>query len=493
MNERQAWAVLLVKAIESAPKSATWVSAGQGRAASEAALARAPRPASEGRSREWAEQFLSQRAHTLLDEVAPRHAGLHALQAMGSTWPGWAWAWPVLALCAGVFTEHLFSPDRIHLLSPALLLVLGWNWGLMAAWLVSQVLRLRHLVGRPAAPPPSGSGHTGWGLWPQWLPRPGWSPANGTAAAFAPVSRALQRDWHRVAWPLTRTRWAARLHTGSALFALGLIVSLAWKGLYGEYRVGWESAWLGVAQFHELLAALATLVGSEAMSLETLASLNGWREAAPSEVGTAWFWLVAKLLLLTVVLPRAALAGLATWRARRLAQHLRPDLTEPYYVALLATFGGPRTHLQVWPYSYTLGAAAQAALPQVARALHGEAATLALMPSTAYGQLPTQPAHATGHTPQPSPPSPAAAAHAHPVALFSLAATPEAEAHGQFVRHLSGLRPPGAGELELWLDGTPLTRKLGPQGSARLAEREALWRAFATQHHARLRPIDLDH
>lgn len=491
MNERQTWDVLLAKAIESAPKAATWVSTGQGRAASEAALASAPRPASEGRSREWAEQFLARRARHLLDQALPRHPGLQALQAMGTPWGGWAWAWPLLALCAGALTEHLFSPDRIHLLSPALLLVLGWNWALMVTLLARPVLGLRRLLGAPTpsiakADQPHPGSEAG-GLWPHWLPRPGWSPSGGLAAAMAPVSHALQRDWRRVAKPLTTARWAARLHTGSALFALGLIASLAWKGLFAEYRVGWESAWLGAAQLQQVLAALGSLVNSPAFSLDTITRLNGWREAAPPGVGTAWFWLVTQLLLLTVVLPRAVLAGVATWRARRLAQRLAPDLTQPYFVALLATFGGPRTHLQVWPYSYTLGAAAQASLPQAARALHGEAATLALMPPTVYGELPNpaDPAAATATTTA-TYPAP------QPVALFSLAATPEAEAHGQFVRHLSGLRPPGSGELALWLDRTPLARKLGPQGSARLAEREALWRDFATRHHAQLRLIDLD-
>lgn len=491
MNEPQAWDVLLAKAIESAPKATTWVSSTQQRAASEAALASAPRPASEGRSREWAEQFLARRARHLLGQALPRHPGLQALQAMGTPWAGWAWAWPLLALCAGALTEHLFSPDRIHLLSPALLLVLGWNWVLMTALLVRQALRLRRLLGSPVlatAPAPlPRPGQEARGLWPQWLPRPGWSGPGGLAAALAPVSHALRRDWHRVARPLTASRWAARLHTGSALFALGLVASLGWKGLFAEYRVGWESAWLDAAQLQQVLATLGSWVGSPAFSLETITQLNGWQEAAAPGVGTAWFWLVTRLLLLTVVLPRGVLAALAAWRARRLAQQLAPDLTEPYYVALLATFGGARTHLQVWPYSYTLGESAQAALTRAARALHGEAATLALLPHTPYGQLPTAAPTAT----PPAAPGPAPAS-GHPVALFSLAATPETEAHGQFVRHLQAQRPPGAGALELWLDRAPLARKLGPQGSARLAEREALWRDFAARHQAQLHLIDLD-
>lgn len=486
MNERQAWAVLLVKAIESAPQAATWVSSAQRQAASQEALAQEPRPASPERSREWSESFLARRAQHLLGTVIPGHGGLHALQSLGCPWAGWTWVWPWLALLAGAATEHLFSPDRIHLLSPALLLVLGWNWALMSVLCLRPVLGLpqRWGWGRSRREAREDGGAPSAGGWRQGLAWPAAWRTGHLTVTLAPVSHALHRDWRRLAGPLTRARWAARLHTGSALFALGMVASLAWKGLTGEYRVGWESAWLDAQQLQRILATLAQAVGSSPWDLDTVTRLHGWREAAAPGVGTAWFWLVAKLLVLTVVLPRALLAAAATWTAHRLGRRLHPDLTEPYYVGLLATFGGPRTHLQVWPYSYTLSTPAQADLRRAARALHGATATLTLMPATAYGQLPAAPAH--------TPPADPAVASAHPVALFNLAATPETEAHGQFVRHLQALRPAAAGELELWLDRTPLARKLGPQASARLAEREALWRAFATRHQARLIPIDLD-
>lgn len=486
MDERQTRTVLLVKALESSPKAATWISGSQQRTASEAALASAPRPASDTRSREWAERFLAQRAQALLDQAAHQHPSLHALHTSASLWAGWAWVVPVLAFASGWLSEQVFSPDRIHLLSPALVVVLAWNWGLMLALIGRQLLRLRHLVSSRAAVAPRPANGWASSRVPPWLHRRQWPKAWGLA--LWPVSQALHRDWRRVAGPLVSTRWVARLHDGSALFSLGLMASLAWKGLYGEYRVGWASAWLDAAQLHSGLSFLATLVGSTPFSLDTLNQLNGWAQVAPPDVGTTWFWLVAKVLLLTVVLPRWLLARWSAWQAKRLSQHLRLDLTEPYYVALLATFGGHSMRLQVWPYSYTLGHAQQASLHTTAHALHGAASTLALMPNTPYGQQPNTESHAptASHSPHTK------AEAAHPVALFSLAATPEAEAHGQFVQHLQHLRPPSAGELALWVDRAPLRRKLGTQAGTRLAEREALWRAFATQHHAQLRLIDLD-
>lgn len=470
MNEQQARTVLLAKAIESAPQRATWASGALQRAASEAALAAAPRPASDARSREWAERFLHLRAQWLLDQVSQQHPGVHWLRGSAASWGWLGTAWPLLALVAGWLGENLFSPGHIHLLSPALVAVLAWNWGLMLWLLLRRLQSLRHW-GRPPALRPEPHAPRRW-------PHLPWPDAWGKA--LWGVSQGLQRDWRRVAGPCLRVRWLSRLHDGAAWLALGLIASLAWKGLYGQYRVGWESAWIDAPLMHQLVNGLASLVGSAPFSANTINSLQGWSTASAPEVGTAWFWLVAKLLLLTVVLPRWLLARLAAWRARRLSQHLRLDLTEPYYVALLASFGGHPTPLQVWPYSYTLDAAQQSRLAAAAQALHGAAATVALMPHTPYGQLPP----ASHATPAPGHPT---ADQPHPVALFSLAATPEAEAHGQFVQHLAHHH---RGTLALWVDRSALARKLG--ASPRLAEREALWRAFAAQHGVDMHLIDLD-
>jgi hypothetical protein len=373
----------------------------------------------------------------------------------------------------GWLGESLFSPGHIQLLSPALVAVLLWNWGLFAFLLLSP---LRGLWQRGRPQHPAAASH-------RWWPLPPWLPSWGKA--WWPVSVALQRDWWRVAGPSLRARWLARLHDASALFALGLMGSLAWKGLYGQYRVGWESAWIDPPLMHRLVSALATLVGSEPFSLDTLTRINAWAQPAPPEVGATWFWLVTKLLLATVVLPRWTLARLASWRARRLGRDMRLDLTEPYYVALLAAFGGPRTRLQVWPYSHTLNSTQQTALQTSARAWHGDATTVTLAPVTPYGHLPDK------ALPQATSPAAQPADTPHTVALFSLAATPETEAHGQFVQHL---QQHTRHALEIWVDQAPLVRKWGTQGAAttRLAERTALWSAFAAHHHATLRLIELD-
>ena len=534
MNERHAWAVLVVKAMETSPQPTAWISPAQQQAASEAALASAPRPASAQRTGEWAQQWLVKRAQWLLNPPDSPHAA-HTAPA-----PGWTWAWLVLAFAVGWATEHVFSPDRIHLLSPALLGVLAWNALVLAGLLLGPVLGLIHQriqrlrpsapPGlRPplatAAPPLNGLAGVALGLW--WRVGLGWQ-AHGARQALPPgpwqqapqhqqwqqppqspqsqqptwrsLRPALQRDWLRVAGPAMRLRLAAHLHAGSALVALGLIASLAWKGLYGEYRVGWASAWLDPVHMHGLLSALATLVGSPPFSLATIERLNGWAQVPPPGVGTAWFWLVAKLLVLAVVLPRGALAGVAAWRARRLSQHLTLALNEPYFASLLATLAphhsglhtGLHRGLRIWPCSYTLSEAQQAALRRAAQALHGAATTVVLMPNTPHGQLPdTRTSHSASRATDTTTGAGvgAGAAAPHPVALFSLAATPEAEVHGQAISHLQAHT---TGELEVWADRAPLRRQLGHRGSTRLAEREALWHTFATQHHARLRLIDLD-
>jgi hypothetical protein len=77
--------------------------------------------------------------------------------------------------------------------------------------------------------------------------------------------------------------------------------------------------------------------------------------------------------------------------------------------------------------------------------------------------------------------------------LFSLAATPEDENHGALIagaRQLLARQRPHA-ELMVLVDEAPYAARLGGAGGERLAERRALWQAFARAHGAQARFIDL--
>jgi hypothetical protein len=163
-----------------------------------------------------------------------------------------------------------------------------------------------------------------------------------------------------------------------------------------------------------------------------------------------------------VVVPRLALAAWAGVQAWGRMRRLRLDMTDPYFVHLLADHGGPATTVLVLPYSLHTTAAHEAGLRAAVRSRFGAAATLQLCAPVAYGEaLSALPALAPGRQRQ-------------AVVLFGLGATPEAETHVAFVRQVAAL---AGAQPEVWLDSSTFSAHL-PQGAraARLAEREALWR-----------------
>lgn len=448
MNEQQARAVLLVKAIETAPSGGALLSVTQRDVATAAALAAAPRPASDARRRDWTEAFIARRAERLQQDALARQPRLQALLVGGPLMVLWRVGLPLLGLLAGLLAEFWVSPGAIDLLSPALCLFLGWNllvfaglatataWGLLrgpsaGSWVGATLARL---------------------AWPSR-----WSQG------LLGISRQFQRDWMRLAGPATAARLVATLHLSAALCALGMVAALLFKGFFTEFRVGWHSQWLDAQQMHTLLSAVGRWVGAAPFSVDDLLRLQGGAATTKAD-GSHWAWWWSRVLLLGVALPRLVLAGWSAWRARRHAGRLRLDLSDPYFVALLAEHGGPRTAVVVLPYSFSPTPAQQQGLEAAVRASFGASASLRLLPPVAYGDPPG------------ALPAPERDRQLKPVLLFSLAATPERETHGASVQQLLRQAPAG---LAVWLDSSGLSAHLasGVRG-ARLAEREALWRDF---------------
>ncbi len=447
MNEPQARAVLLVKAIESESTGDALLSAAQRDAATAAALAAAPRPASAARRLEWTEAFIVRRAERLLTDALARQPRLSALQGDAWLMRLLRWCVPLLGLLAGLAAEFWVSPQAIDLLSPALSLFVAWNL-LVFMWLA--LLGVRRLL-VPAEP----VSWLGAGLarlaWPRALSRPLWA-----------IARSFQRDWMRLAGPATGARVAATLHLSAALCAVGMVAALLAKGFFTEFRVGWQSQWLQAPQMHALFATVGQWLGAAPITLDDMLRLEHGTGAVKAD-GSTWALWWSRLLLLAVATPRLGLAGLSFWRARRALQRLRLDLSDPYFVRLLADHGGPATTAVVLPYSHHLTATGERGLTAAVRERFGPSATPHLQPPVAYG--------ATAPALPPLPPD----RLRQVVVLFGLAATPEAETHGAFVRQVAA----AAGPLEVWLDSSAFSAHLAPGArAARLAEREALWRDF---------------
>jgi hypothetical protein len=201
-----------------------------------------------------------------------------------------------LALVGGVLADAAGPGQRIDLLSPPWLALLGWNLAVYA-----------FLVARAVMP----------------------------STGIDPLRR------------LDGLRLATLLHAGAAALALGLCIGLYARGLVLDYRAGWQSTFLEPAQVHALLSAVlapATLATGIAMpAADVVAALRVPAGGAAQGAAAAWIHLFAATLALVVVVPRVLLAFACGWRARALSAAVPLDLESPYFRDLIRRVRGDAT------------------------------------------------------------------------------------------------------------------------------------------------------
>ncbi len=454
--------VLWVRALD-AQRPAAWGAAdadGATRAAREA-LGEAAAPA----------RFLAARATHALQRLRQRAPELAAGAEADAAVAGWAGLLLRLSLpgvfALGLMADSLAAGRHIHLLSLPLALVLLWNAG------VYLVLLLRR---RPVA---------GAGLLQRSLARglvrrlgpPGDPPAASAAAGMLHVRFAA--DWARATAPLWRARAAALLHGGAAALAAGMVAGLYLRGLFLDYRAGWESTFLHAADVHALLATvLAPASALTGIALPDAAGIAALR-LAPGQAAHAdaapWIHLMAATLVLAVVLPRGLLAASAAWRAARLARALPLPLHEPDLARLLQRRGAPPRALQLLAHGAAPSEAARATLADALAEALGGPVRVDLAPAVAYGD-------------EDAPPPPAAPDVALRLVLVDLAATPEDDAHGLLLRTL---RDDAPALPRLLLADAAGWRARFAALPAREAERRAAWVALAAAQGVGFAALDL--
>ncbi len=494
MNESAARDVLLVRALETTAASRELISDTDRLHAGRAAAELARWQSSAAGEPPSADVFLARRAQLLLEKLGATQPALaRASQALA--WrPALGIAVVAVAPLVGAVAEQATDRGHVNILAFPLLAIVGWN---LVVYLVIAVQGLRRLArsagaggeprdGTDLADPGAGTAVHGTlrGAIAALAQR-----SVGTAAWHGPIAPALRRfsaDWSQAMAPLATARVARWLHLAAALFALGAILGWYARGLVFDYRIGWESTFLGPAAVHALLSTLlapaAALLGIAVPDVAGIAALR-----FPASAGGAraadWIHLHAMTVLLAVVLPRTVLFAVAGVRERQLAQHLPLDLRAPYFRRLLAPLRRGDAQLRVVPFSYTLDETATLGLRAVAQRLLGEGTALALAPTVAYGD---ESAAATG------------LAVADPqvpmtLALCSLAATPEAENHGAFLGTLA--QALGSAPLALLVDEGPYRRRLGTAvdtgAATRLEERRQAWQAFAAARSIAIACVDL--
>ena len=479
MNEARAREVLMLQAFETVqPAGPCWTDEDR---------AWATRLALQDGAADSAEAFIARRAHHAMQRLLPREpaaAKWHARRLWKGRWVAWA----VLAgALLGVLADSIGSGQRINLLAPPLWAVLAWNlvvYGLLLGHalahlqmrptrpgglvrLTQRLLRIGRGLPGAAGPSAGSSARSAARSAAKAAAKAAGQPAGNSHSAL----QAFAALWLRCTAALSAARAATLLHAASAALALGLIAGMYLRGLVLDYRAAWESTFLSADTAHTLLAAL--LAPAVALSGIALPDGAGFEALRAAHGGTAvgapaapWIHLFALTLLLFVVLPRSALALAGAMRSRWLASHLPLPLTDAYFQRLTRQQQGAVAQVTVVPYAATPGAQAALGLRAVLAPVLGDGLQIHVAPTVAFGTEDDPVARL-----------PLTAGSTLVVALFDLAATPEAENQGRFVQQLAARALAGA-DAVLMVDETAFRQRFGAD-STRLAQRREAWRAFA--------------
>lgn len=332
MDESAARRVLLARAIETTDSAGGLLAPAE----RDQVDARARQDAlHHGRAVMGTDEFLLLRAQRVLAAVGVQHPWLAALQEPRA-WQGWLeWLVPLAALVIGVATDAIGNPHRVDLVSLPLLGIVVWNVAV-------------YLMLAAGAFWPRGKPRRSWlahvGRWDGGVP--GWRRREGDAAMRAAVR--FQVEWFRASQALHVERVKRVMHLSATAWAAGVILSLLVRGLVVEYRVGWESTFLGPQQVYAILRVLrlpALLVlPFDSFSVADVAQLR-FSDGGGAAAGAPWVWMYVSLLVTVVILPRLALAAYAAWREDRLSRAFRFDTHDAYFERVLSLLASTRVQL----------------------------------------------------------------------------------------------------------------------------------------------------
>lgn len=437
MTADEARLLLLVRRCERT-RAAPWQQADADWATAEAGRIEADAPA---------ERQVVRRAALLAQRLVQADARLgSALRA--SVVPAWGgWLLCILAAVGGLAIDRIGPGGRINILAPPVLALLLWN-GLVYLMLLARS-RVRPSLTVDAASTWS-AGLGAW--WRSWV----------VGARRGSVATGFLGDWTEAAAPLLAARATTALHLAAAIVAIAMLASMYARGLVLEYRAGWDSTFLDASMVHRLVSVVlgpaAALSGIALPGPEELARLRF--SVGNGENAARWIHLCAITVMAVVVLPRVGLAARAAVTARRLTRDfpLAVDAEELLRQRPDAALLG----VPVLPYAHQQAAGAQPALRHhLARNLGRPVEPLLL------NNLPL------GTDALPALPDVDAAAPL--VLLFNLAATPEAETHGAFVRAVRARWPQR--RVLVLVDEAAFRVRLGADvAAARLEPRRAGWR-----------------
>ena len=473
--------VLLIKAIEEADRAGTLIPLADRiaaarevrRAAGDAAVPRGV--IEQGTLLETAQRMGVARAKILLPKIVARHPFVDTVLTLagGPSWVGWVVV--ALGLYLGFALSVLDGTRRINILAFPLFGVVFWNLAVyvttFAGW-----FRARSSTKRPRRRLPEVLAQFGMSRVVRQVAKSG--------AFNVPLAEALRRftnEWFEVARPLLLARATRVFHLSAAAVGIGLIAGLYVRGIAFEYEAGWESTFFDAARVRALLSVIygpaSVITGIPIPDIAYVETIR-WKEGGGGERAAPWIHLLAATTALSVVLPRLALALVATISISRWSRRapLPPSLTAYFRIA----FGAPggvigRALVTVIPYAYEPSAATRAGLRTLLPGALGESVTLDPRAPVRYGDE-EEFLHGLGHVGELD----------IMVLLFNLAATPEDENHGAVI---AGARDwltarQQHSQLLVLIDEGPYAARMSTGGGAdaRVAERRHAWQEFVRAH-----------
>jgi hypothetical protein len=412
-------------------------------------------------------EFLARRASLALERLGTRYPSImHALDAV--TWRHWLGLVAVLiAFALGLASDQIGPAKRVNVLAFPLLALLAWNLlayaaiamrGLLAPFGTSLLGPLRRAIAKV------GHGIAG--------------STSDRDVTMAGALGAFAKDWTRLSASLVSARVGHILHLAAFAFALGVIVGMYVRGVVLEYTAGWESTFLDASAVHRVLSFVlgpaSRLTGIAIPGVHEVDALRFG--AGPGGDAAPWLHLYAVTVGLFVLVPRALLAALASIMEWRRGSRFPMRFDDVYFQRLVRQLRGEAARVRIVPYAVDVTPAAAEALRALMTRVYGAKATIEIAPPIAWGGE------------EALPDSVAPSGMAALAALFSLAATPEAENHGALLAALRARLPAGTPVFAI-VDESHFRRRFA-QSPQRLEERRAAWRQMLAAQ--RVEPIFFD-
>lgn len=327
--------VLLVRAVEESDPLAT-----TSPEADAAASAEAP----EGGERGW---LVRRAEHRLANEFAGQRSLLRLTNVPHAPLVLFA-----LPFALGLGSNWLGSTTHIHVLYNPIAVLVAWNLALYALLAIAPLAgrRLHARVPKPDLSLPSlphveargPGGVRGWLLRSAapslfFRARRDAAETKTRIAGVGKLARRFWRHWVDVAGALPLARLRRILHGGAAALAIGAVAGMFVRGVFFEYAMVWRSTFVrdpeAVATALRVVLGPAAWLAGKSLPDAALAERMMSAEGVPAAL---WIGLWAITAAGVVVLPRLLLAGVATWRRRRLERDVALSLDDEYFDGLLA-------------------------------------------------------------------------------------------------------------------------------------------------------------